>query len=86
MHFKIKNKFFITSLYYAGQGVDAIGPNGFGSFISRLPGVVDLSHGSNVLFHIANNERLHAIPARFHRSVQFRRIGLIFGQLMNRPA
>jgi hypothetical protein len=49
-----------------------------------MQGVVDTSHGTNVLFQVADLERLLEIPARFQASIQYRRIGPIFAQLMNR--
>jgi hypothetical protein len=49
-----------------------------------MQGVVDISHGTNVLFQVANLERLHEIPARFQASAQYRRLGPIFAGLMNR--
>jgi hypothetical protein len=49
-----------------------------------MNGVVEVSHGTNVIFQITNAERLHEIPMRFQSSVQYRRFGPVFAQLLNR--
>ena len=66
-------------------GVCRLPPNSLGGWISTAPGVTEKSLGENMLFHVANNARLHDIPPYLQSQPQFLRRGPVIAAQLGVP-